>query len=65
MIIAGTGEIWHEKYRSLKAWTDQLQSAKDWLEKQYMEQKEWIKELQKAKDWLEEKYQKSVLGMKD
>lgn len=60
MMIVGTGQIWHEKYRSLKAWTDQLQLSKDWLEKQYIEQKEWIEELQKAKDWLEEQYRLSM-----
>lgn len=53
MKIAGAGDVWRKRYKKLKSWTDQLQAAKDWLERQNMEQKAWIDELQCSKDWLE------------
>lgn len=60
------------EYENLKNWTDELQSAKNWIEGEYYRQKEdiealnaWNKELQSAKAWLESEYFRLSKGQQE
>ena len=43
-----------------KAWIDELQCSKDWLESRCNELQHWTEELEQGKKWLEEQYRQYI-----